>query len=88
MRRTALALLLPLTAAAEDKPMPGTTKAAFGTLMALEPAIALLIGAVVLHQVPVAAQIVGIGCVVLAGIAAERSGHRDDELPDLGSPPG
>lgn len=62
------------------------TKAAFGTLMALEPAIALVIGVVVLHQIPVAAQIVGIVLVVLAGVAAERTGHREAELPDLETP--
>lgn len=52
------------------------TKSAFGTLMALEPAIALVIGAVLLSQVPGLAQLAGIGAVVLAGIAAERTGHR------------
>lgn len=62
-------------------------KAAFGTLMALEPAIALTIGAAVLHQVPQAAQLVGIACVVVAGIAAERAGGREDELPELEGPP-
>ena len=64
------------------------TKAAFGTLMALEPAIALVIGALVLRQTPAVPQLVGIGCVVAAGIAAERRGARDDELPDLETPPG
>jgi inner membrane transporter RhtA len=59
------------------------TKAAFGTLMALEPAIALVIGIVVLHQSAAVWQFVGIACVVLAGIAAERTGHREDDLPDL-----
>lgn len=61
-------------------------KAAFGTLMALEPAIALTIGAVVLSQVPAVPQLVGIVCVVLAGVAAERTGHRPVELPDLETP--
>mgnify|MGYP006279532287 CR=1 FL=1 len=61
-------------------------KAAFGTLMALEPAIALAIGIVVLHQLPVVLQLVGIACVVVAGIAAERTGHRDEELPEFGVP--
>ena len=59
------------------------TKAAFGTLMSLEPAIALVIGIVVLHQSAAVWQFVGIACVVLAGIAAERTGHREDDLPDL-----
>ncbi len=63
------------------------TKAAFGTLMALEPAFALAIGAVVLSQIPAVPQFVGIACVVLAGVAAERTGHRDIELPDLETPP-
>lgn len=61
-------------------------KAAFGTLMALEPAIALIIGAVLLHQIPAAPQLVGIACVVLAGVAAERSGRRAADLPDLATP--
>lgn len=64
------------------------TKAAFGTLMALEPAIALVIGAVVLRQSPALPQLVGIACVVAAGIAAERRGTRDDERPELETPPG
>jgi inner membrane transporter RhtA len=51
--------------------------------MAVEPAIALMIGTVVLHQVPAAWQLLGIGCVVLAGIAAERTGQRAEELPDF-----
>lgn len=55
------------------------TKAAFGTLMALEPALALAIGILVLRQIPAGAQVVGMGCVVLAGVAAERTGHRQDE---------
>lgn len=63
------------------------TKAAFGTLMALEPAIALVIGAVVLRQTPAIPQLVGIGCVVAAGIAAERRGSRDGEAPDFETPP-
>lgn len=62
------------------------TKSAFGTLMALEPAIALVIGAVVLRQSPALPQFVGIACVVAAGIGAERRGARDDELPDLETP--
>ncbi len=62
------------------------TKAAFGTLMALEPGIALVIGMVLLHQVPALAQLVGIACVVLAGIAAERTGARDQDLPDFATP--
>ena len=64
------------------------TKSAFGTLMALEPAIALGIGAALLSQVPAAIQVAGMGAVVLAGIAAERMGHRDDDMqPGSGGEP-
>ena len=52
------------------------TTAAFGTLMSLEPAIALLIGLVALHQVPGWVPVIGIAFVVVAGIGAERSGAR------------
>jgi inner membrane transporter RhtA len=80
----AAALLLPLmTWTLELYALRRLTKSAFGTLMALEPAIALAIGMVVLHQVPDAPQLIGIGCVVLAGIAAERTGQREADLPDF-----
>lgn len=81
------ALLLPLIPwTFELYALRRLTKAAFGTLMALEPAIALMIGAVVLHQIPLIPQWVGIACVVFAGVAAERTGHRGDELPELETP--
>jgi len=54
------------------------TKSAFGTLMALEPALALGIGAALLNQIPGAAQFAGIAAVIVAGIAAERTGHRQE----------
>jgi inner membrane transporter RhtA len=54
----------------------------FGTLMALEPALATVIGLVVLHQVPNAFAVVGVGLVVAAGIGAERSGARTTEAFD------
>ena len=44
------------------------TKSAFGTLMALESAIALVIGLVERQQVPTASKFIGIGCVVVAGM--------------------
>ncbi len=47
--------------------------AAFGTLMALEPGIATLIGLVVLSQLPTAWQVVGVALVVVAGIGAQRA---------------
>ncbi|MBR7678564.1 EamA family transporter, partial [Streptomyces daliensis] len=55
----------------------GLTTTAFGTLMSLEPAIALAVGLVALGQVPGAASAVGVVCVVIAGIGAIRTGRRD-----------
>jgi inner membrane transporter RhtA len=72
-----LAVLLPVIPfSLEMLALRRLTTAAFGTLMALEPAIALVIGLVVLHQVPGWSAAVGIGFVVAAGIGAERSGAR------------
>ncbi len=55
------------------------TTVAFGTLMSLEPAFALVIGLIVLHQVPGVAPLAGILFVVAAGIGAERTGARTDK---------
>ena len=55
------------------------TPTAFGTLMALEPAIAALLGFVALHQTPSSIEIAGILIVVMAGAAAQR-----DASPGLG----
>jgi inner membrane transporter RhtA len=52
------------------------TPTAFGTLMALEPAIGVLLGLLVLHQTPSTVQLVGIMLVVLAGAAAQHGGRR------------
>ena len=52
------------------------THTAFGTLMAVEPAIGLVLGLLILAQSPSAVQVVGIVIVVLAGAAAQRGGHR------------
>jgi inner membrane transporter RhtA len=46
--------------------------AAFGTLMALEPGIATLIGLLVLHQSPTIWQVLGVALVVVAGVGAQR----------------
>jgi inner membrane transporter RhtA len=62
------------------------TTVAFGTLMSLEPAIALVIGLIALHQVPGAAPVLGIGFVVLAGIGAERGGTRPVEAVAVDHP--
>ncbi|MBZ5737616.1 EamA family transporter [Nocardioides mangrovi] len=53
---------------------------AFGTLMALEPAFALLIGLVALHQVPGPLGVVGVLLVVAAGVGAESAGTREDRV--------
>ena len=47
--------------------------------MSLEPAIALLMGLVLLHQVPGLWPVLGVAFVVAAGIGAERTGARDHE---------
>ena len=44
--------------------------------MCLEPAIALIVGLVLLGQVPGWAPVIGIGLVIAAGIGAERTGAR------------
>lgn len=56
--------------------------AAFGTLMSLEPAIALLIGLAVLGQRPQVLGLLGICLVVVAGIGAHRTGARQPPRPD------
>ncbi|MFN8629074.1 MAG: EamA family transporter [Chloroflexota bacterium] len=53
------------------------TTSAFGTLMSLEPAIAALMGLIVLRQVPTPLQGLGVGLVVIAGVGATRGGHRE-----------
>ena len=78
-----LALLLPVIPfSLELLALRRLTTAAFGTLMALEPALAVLAGLVILGQVPRALQVVGVVLVVTAGVGAERGGHRDDGPDD------
>lgn len=52
------------------------TASSFGTLMSLEPAIALLAGLLVLGQIPGPASAVGVILVVIAGVGATRTGGR------------
>jgi inner membrane transporter RhtA len=52
------------------------TTTAFGTLMSLEPAVALVVGLVALRQTPDPAPVAGIVLVVVAGIGAQRRGAR------------
>ncbi|MFJ6415258.1 EamA family transporter [Paeniglutamicibacter sp. NPDC091659] len=73
-----LALLLPVIPfSLEMLALRRMTTAAFGTLMCLEPAIAMIVGLLILHQVPRPAAIAGIALVIVAGIGATRSGRRD-----------
>lgn len=72
-----LALLLPVIPfSLELLALRRLTAAAFGTLMCLEPAIALVIGLVVLGQAPRATGLIGLVLVVVAGVGAERTGAR------------
>jgi inner membrane transporter RhtA len=75
-----LAILLPvLPFALEMTALRRMTPAAFGTLMALEPGIGVVLGLIVLHQKPNPLQVVGILLVVTAGAAAARNGLRAGE---------
>lgn len=77
-----LAILLPVVPfALELLALRRLTTAAFGTLMALEPAFAMIVGLIVLHQVPEVAGVVGICLVVMAGIGAARTGARPSPVP-------
>ena len=72
-----LAILLPvLPFALEMLALRRMTPTAFGTLMALEPAVGVLLGLLILHQQPSVVQGLGILLVVLAGAAAQRGGRR------------
>lgn len=81
-----LAVLLPVIPfALELLALRRLTTAAFGTLMSLEPAFAMLVGLLILHQVPAALGVIGIVAVVIAGVGAARSGdrHASDVAADL-----
>ncbi len=72
-----LALLMPVIPySLELLALRRLTTTAFGTLMALEPAIAMLMGAVLLAQVPTPLQAIGVALVVVAGMGAMRGGQR------------
>jgi len=73
-----LAILLPVIPfALEMLALRRLTTTAFGTLMSLEPAIALVVGLFVLSQTPGLVPAVGLLFVVAAGVGAERTGARD-----------
>jgi len=72
-----LALLLPVIPfSLEMYALRRMTTAAFGTLMCLEPAIALVAGLALLGQVPQVWSLAGVAFVIAAGLGAERSGAR------------
>ena len=76
-----LALLLPVVPfTLEYLALRRLDAGVFGTLMSLEPALALLIGWLFLSQFPGLLQAVGIASVVAAGIGAERA-HNSVSLP-------
>ncbi|OBK74782.1 EamA family transporter [Mycobacterium sp. 1164985.4] len=77
-----LAILLPVVPfALELLALRRLTTAAFGTLMALEPGFAMIVGLVILRQVPEALGVLGMCFVVAAGMGAARSGARQPAVP-------
>ncbi|OBG81954.1 hypothetical protein A5733_08260 [Mycobacterium sp. NS-7484] len=77
-----LAILLPVVPfALEMTALRFLSTAAFGTLMALEPAFAMLVGLGLLRQVPDELAVIGILLVVAAGIGAARTGARATPVP-------
>lgn len=72
-----LAILLPVVPfTLELLALRRLTTGAFGTLMALEPALALLVGYLALHQTANRLAVLGVALVVAAGVGAERRGAR------------
>jgi inner membrane transporter RhtA len=77
-----LAVLLPVVPLIlELQSLRRLTTSAFGTLMSLEPAFALVIGLLALQQIPNVPAVAGVACVVIAGIGAERTGAREIPVP-------
>jgi len=77
-----LALLLPVVPfGLEMYALRRLTTAAFGTLMCLEPALAVLAGLALLGQVPSPWALAGVALVVTAGLGAERTGARHADAP-------
>jgi inner membrane transporter RhtA len=74
-----LAVLLPIVPfTLELLALRRLNTAAFGTLMSIEPAFALLVGLTVLGQVPGLVAVCGVAFVVAAGVGAERTGARSE----------
>ncbi|MBU8817574.1 EamA family transporter [Mycolicibacterium goodii] len=73
-----LAVLLPVVPfVLELLALRRLTAAAFGTLMSLEPGFAMLMGWLILQQVPALIGLAGLFFVVAAGIGAARHGARE-----------
>ncbi|MFJ8741653.1 EamA family transporter [Embleya sp. NPDC127516] len=75
----AMSAVLPFTL--EFLALRRLTTSAFGTLMSLEPTIALLMGLLVLDQIPGPVPAAGVVFVVIAGIGATRTGARTSPEP-------
>ncbi len=72
-----LAMLLPVVPfSLEMYALRRLTTSAFGTLMCLEPALAVVAGFALLGQVPRVWSLAGVAFVIAAGLGAERSGAR------------
>ena len=79
-----LALLLPvLPYVFELLALRRLSTAAFGTLMSLEPAVALVVGTAVLAQTPQPAQALGVLLVTAAAVGAARTGRRSSPVAAL-----
>jgi inner membrane transporter RhtA len=77
-----LAVLLPMVPfALEMLALRRLTAAAFGTLMSLEPAFAMIVGLIMLRQVPAPWGVIGMCFVVAAGVGAARTGARSAPVP-------
>ncbi|WP_204366915.1 EamA family transporter [Nocardiopsis ganjiahuensis] len=79
-----IALITPVVAfGLEMLALRRMTHTAFGTLLSIEPAFGVLIGLLVLGQMPALVQLIGIALVVVAGAAAQRGGTRTlDPVPE------
>jgi inner membrane transporter RhtA len=83
-----LALLLPvLPYALELVALRRLESAAFGTLMSLEPAAALVVGIAVLGQASQPAQTLGVVLVTIAAGGAARTGRRSPPAPTIRATP-
>ena len=83
-----LAVLLPvLPYSLELLALRRLSTSTFGTLMALEPAMAAGIGALMLGQVLTPLQLCGMAAVVIAGVGAVQSGTRETPHPPAADVP-